>query len=133
MRFGTVYGERANKFNTVQNFIKSAKKNFKIYRETKGNEIRSYIHVKDIAKIVYTATEKKYENGYFNIVGDRKIMVKELLNIIKEQVPKLKVYYAKKDNRKFNYKVNPFTYKLRKGKKIELKNILILKVLLTNL
>ena len=127
LRFGTVYGERANKFNTVQNFIKSAKKNFKIYRETKGNEIRSYIHVKDIAKIVYTATEKKYENGYFNIVGDRKIMVKELLNIIKEQVPKLKVYYAKKDNRKFNYKVNPFTYKLRKGKKIELKKYINIK------
>ena len=54
-------------------------------------------------------------------------MVKELLNIIKEQVPKLKVYYAKKDNRKFNYKVNPFTYKLRKGKKIELKKYINIK------
>ena len=26
LRFGTVYGERANKFNTVHNFIKDAKK-----------------------------------------------------------------------------------------------------------
>ena len=127
LRFGTVYGERANKFNTVQNFIKNAKKSFKIYRETKGNEIRSYIHVKDVAKIVHTATQKKHENGYYNIVGDKKIMVKELLNIIKAQAPKLKIYYSKKDNRKYNYKVNPFTYKLRKGKKIELKKYINIK------
>ena len=26
LRFGTVYGERANKFNTVKNFIDQAKK-----------------------------------------------------------------------------------------------------------
>ena len=26
LRFGTVYGERASKFNTVQNFIDDAKK-----------------------------------------------------------------------------------------------------------
>ena len=51
LRFGTVYGERANSFNTVQNFIRSANKNKKIFRETIGNELRSYIHVKDVAKI----------------------------------------------------------------------------------
>ncbi len=127
LRFGTVYGERANKFNTVQNFIKNAKKNFKIYRETKGNEIRNYIHVKDVAKIVYASTQKKYENGYYNIFGDRKIMVKDLLDIIKSQVPKLKIHYAKKDNRKYNYKVNPFTYKLRKGKNFRLKKYISIK------
>ena len=127
MRFGTVYGERANKFNTVQNFVKNAKKNFKIYRETKGNEIRNYIHVKDVAKIVYASTQKKYENGYYNIFGDKRIMVKELLDIIKSQVPKLKIYYAKKDNRKYNYKVNPFTYKLRKGKNFKLRKYINIK------
>ena len=121
LRFGTVYGERANKFNTVQNFIDDAKKKFKIYRETKGNEVRSYIHVKDVAKITYQTTKKKYENGYYNIFGGKKIMVKKLLNIIKEKIPKLKIFYSKYDNRRYNYKINPFTYKLRKGKNIKLK------------
>ena len=121
LRFGTVYGERANKFNTVQNFIDDAKKKFKIYRETKGNEVRSYIHVKDVAKITYQTTKKKYENGYYNIFGGQKIIVKKLLNIIKEKIPKLKIFYSKYDNRRYNYKINPFTYKLRKGKNIKLK------------
>jgi len=121
LRFGTVYGERANKFNTVQNFIDDAKKKFKIYRETKGNEVRSYIHVKDVAKIAYQTTQKKYVNGYYNIFGGKKIMVKKLLNIIKEKIPKLKIFYSKYDNRRYNYKINPFTYKLRKGKNIKMK------------
>ena len=121
LRFGTVYGERANKFNTVQNFIDDAKKKFKIYRETKGNEVRSYIHVKDVAKIAYQSTQKKYENGYYNIFGGKKIIVKKLLNIIKEKIPKLKIFYSKYDNKIYNYKINPFTYKLRKGKSIKLK------------
>ena len=127
LRFGTVYGERANKFNTVQNFIDDAKKKFKIYRETKGNEVRSYIHVKDVAKITYQTTKKKYENGYYNIFGGKKIMVKKLLNIIKDKIPKLKIFYSKYDNRRYNYKINPFTYQIRKGKNIKLKKYINVK------
>ncbi len=121
LRFGTVYGERANKFNTVLNFINDAKKKKKIYRETKGNEIRSYIHVKDVAKIVFKSTEKKHENKYINVFGAKKITIKQLLNIIKKNIPKLKIYYSKNDSKMYNYKVNPFTYKIRKGKIIKLK------------
>jgi len=120
LRFGTVYGKRANKFNTVQNFINEAKIKKKIYRETQGNEIRSYINVKDVVKIVYLLNKKKYENGYYNIFGNKKTKVKELLGMIKKKVPNIKVHFSKKDNRKYNYKVNPFTYKLRKGKNIKL-------------
>lgn len=120
LRFGTVYGERANKFNTVQNYIDDAKKTLRIFRETTGNEIRRYIHVKDVAKIAYISTKRKYENGYYNIFGGKKIVVKKLLNLIKQEIPKLKVIYSKSDNRKYNYKINPFTYKIRKGKNIKL-------------
>ena len=120
LRFGTVYGERSNKFNTVNNFIIDAKKKKKIYRGTKGNEIRSYIHVKDVAKIVYKSLQKKYENSYMNVFGSKKTTVKKLLNTIKEKIPKLKILYSKKDNRMYNYKINPFTYKIRVGKIIKL-------------
>ena len=121
LRFGTVYGERANKFNTVKNFIDSAKKYKKIIRNTQGEEVRSYINVKDVTKIVYLLTQKKYENDYFNIFGNKKTIVKNLLYLIKKKVPGTKIFFSKKDNRKYNYKTNPFTYRLRKGKFIKLK------------
>ena len=122
LRFGTVYGERANSFNTVQNFINKSKKKKNIYRETRGNEIRSYIHVDDVAKITFKSLKKKYENNYYNIFGDKNVIVKNLLNMIKKYVPNLKIRYAKKDKKKYNYKKNPFTYKLRAGKILKLNN-----------
>lgn len=121
LRFGTVYGERANKFNTVKNFIDEAKKYKNIFRNTQGKEIRSYINVKDVVKIVFLLNQKKYENGYYNIFGNKKTTVKNLLNLIKKKIPGTKIFYSKKDNRKYNYKTNPFTYKLRKGEEIKLK------------
>lgn len=127
LRFGTVYGERANNFNTVQKFINSAKKNKKIFRETKGNEIRSYIHVKDVAKITYKCIQKKHNNKYYNIFGNQRIRVKELLNTIKKYKPELKIIYAKKDKKMYNYKKNPFTYKLRPGQLFKLKKYISIK------
>ena len=121
LRFGTVYGERANKFNTVKNFIDQAKKNKKIFRNTPGKELRSYINVKDVVKIIFLLNQKRFENNYFNIFGNKKITVRKLLNIIKDKIPGTKIFYSKKDNRKFNYKTDPFTYKLRKGKTIKLR------------
>ena len=50
----------------------------------------------------------------------KKIIVKNLLKLIKKNIPNLKIKYAKMDIRKFNYKVNPFTYKLREGKNLKL-------------
>ena len=121
LRFGTVYGDRANKFNTVQNFINDAKLKGKIFRETKGNEERSYIHVYDVAQIVYKSLQNKYINNYYNILGNKKIFVKNLLDKINKKLPKIKIYYSKYDKKNYNYKKNPFTYKLRQGKLLKLK------------
>ncbi len=133
LRFGTVYGERANSFNTVQSFINDAKNKKRIFRETTGSEIRSYIHVKDVAKVTYKSLNRKYENNYFNVVGNKSFVVKNLLNLIKNFVPGLKINYAKKDQKKYNYKKNPFTYKLREGKNLRLKKYIPLKTGIKNL
>ena len=107
---------------TVKNFIDQAKKNKKIFRNTPGKELRRYINVKDVIKSIFLLNQKRFENNYYNIFGNKKITVRKLLNIIKNKMPGTKIFYSKKDNRKFNYKTNPFTYKLRKGKVVKLEN-----------
>lgn len=133
LRFGTVYGERANRFNTVNNYIKLAKTKKKIFRESKGREVRSYIHVKDVVKLVFETTKKRYENNYYNILGNKKYLVKDLFKIIKENIPDLKIKFSKVDKRKYNYKVNPFTYKLREGSTIKLRKYIGLEKGIKNL
>ena len=60
-------------------------------------------------------------------------MVKKLLDVIKEYIPKLKIYFTKSDNREYNYKINPFTYKLREGKNIRLKKYINIKTAINKL
>jgi len=126
LRFGTVYGGRANKFNTVNNYIELAKTKKRIFRETQGKEVRSYIHINDVVKLVFESTKKKYENGYYNILGNKKYLVKDLFKIIKMNVPGLKITFSKVDKRKYNYKINPFTYRLRNGTTVKLKKYISL-------
>lgn len=126
LRFGTVYGERANKFNTIKKYIDDAIKNRKIIRNSTGNEIRSYIHVDDISKICSYLIKKKHKNVYYNIFGPKKIFVKQLLKIIEKNVSNTKTIYALKDERKYNYKRDPFTYKIRNGKNFKLKKYISL-------
>mgnify|MGYP006076584373 FL=1 len=126
LRFGTVYGGRANKFNTVAKYINAAKTKKKIYRETKGNEVRSYIHIDDLVKLVFELTKNKYDNNHYNILGNKKFLVKDLFEIIKKQINGLKIIYSKSDKRKYNYKINPFSYRLRKGKTVKLKKYISL-------
>ena len=133
LRFGTVYGGRANKFNTVNNYVKLAKTKKRIFRETQGKEIRSYIHVKDAIKLVFELTKSKYDNCYYNILGNRKYLVKDLFEIIKKNIPNLRIVFSKKDKRKYNYKINPFSYKLRMGSEIKLKKYISLKDGIKNL
>ncbi len=120
LRFGTIYGTRANNFNTVQKYINEAKTENKITRNTKGNEIRSYIHIADVAKICKKLISRKYKNTYYNIYGNKKIKAKDLIYLIKKILPNTKII-MKNEKRPYNYVKTPFTYNLRRGKKINLK------------
>ena len=50
LRFGSLYGPRANKFNWVHNAIWQALTSGKIERDGNGEEVRDYIHVLDAAR-----------------------------------------------------------------------------------
>ena len=121
LRFGSIYGGRANNFNTINNFINEAKKNKKIIRKSKGDEVRNYIHVKDVAKLCKIILNKKYDNGFYNIFGKEKSTVLDVLKIIKKELPKTKLILKKKNRLIYNYKSNPFTYKINSGKVVKLK------------
>ena len=121
LRFGSIYGDRANNFNTINNFIIEAKKNKKIVRKSKGDEVRNYIHVKDVARLCNTILSKKYDNGFYNIFGKEKSTVLDVLKIIQKELPNIKIILKKKNKMKYNYKNNPFTYKINPGKLVKLK------------
>ena len=64
LRYGSLYGPRANKFNFIYNAINQALVENKITRKGDGSEIRDYIHVIDAAILSVEILNSKFENEY---------------------------------------------------------------------
>ena len=84
LRFGSLYGKRANEFNWVNNIIRQALTEGKMQREGDGEEIRDYIHVQDAAQACIDILDEKYNNDYIMLTGSQTIKIKELLLMISE-------------------------------------------------
>lgn len=114
LRFGSLYGLRSNYFNSLGKYVSQAKKNKKIIRYSDGNETRNYINVLDAANLCIRILKKKYENKYFNLIGSKEFKVKNVLKKI-AKLSKIKNIIYKKKIYEHHYKINPYTYKLRRG------------------
>lgn len=122
LRFGSLYGRRANEFNFISNSIYQALIDKKIQRKGDGSEIRSYINARDAASASIELLSEKYKNKYIIINGEQQMPVKNVLNIIKEIFNnKIEIEYLD-EKYDFHYKITPFSFRPRVAKKYALKN-----------
>ncbi|MBI2252697.1 MAG: NAD(P)-dependent oxidoreductase [Armatimonadetes bacterium] len=122
LRFGTVYGPRANGSNSIYRYLKQALKEDKITYYGNGEEIREYIHVRDAAKLSVDILSEEYENQHIMITGHYPMKVKDLLEMIKEILHKdLKIEYKKPQDGLGNdshYKITPYIFHPKVAKKV---------------
>lgn len=119
LRFGSIYGPGANKFNWINNILKDAIKNKKIIRYGDGNEIRNYIHINDAVNLCFKViNEEKYKNDFIIIKGIDQIKIKDLLTMISEIFNnEIKIIYKKKKNSD-HYEITPYSYNEKVAKQI---------------
>jgi len=118
LRYGSLYGPRANKFNGIQDFLTQALKNQKIIRRGDGEEIREYIHVGDAAQLSVDALDEKYKNKHLIITGNQQIKVKDLLKMIKEIFHgEIEIEFGSEEEL-HHYEITPYNYKPQVAKKI---------------
>jgi len=118
LRFGSLYGPRANEFNGVRDFLTQALNDKKIFRRGDGEETREYIHAKDAAQLSVDALDEKYKNKHLIITGNQQIKIKDLLIMIKEIFRgDIKIEFGlEKDLH--HYEITPYNYKPQIAKKI---------------
>ena len=118
LRFGSLYGPRANAFNAISNFLIQALKNKRIVRRGDGEEIREYIHVKDAAQLSVDALSEQYQNKHLIITGNQQIKVKNLLTMIQEIFEgEIEIKYGLEDEL-HHYAITPYNYKPQVAKKL---------------
>ena len=123
LRYGSLYGPRANDFNFINNIIIQAIKNKKVIREGDGEELREYIHVIDAARASVNILDATYENQNIIITGDRLIRVRDLLLLVKEIFEnKIEIEFQPSEKIEHHYNITPYAFKPRIAKKYLLKD-----------
>ena len=118
LRYGSLYGPRANEFNFISNALSQASKYRKIVRRGDGMENREYIHVMDAAQLSVNALDDKFKNKHLIITGNQQIKVKDLLMMIKEIFRgEIEIEFGREDEL-HHYEITPYNYKPQVAKKI---------------
>ena len=119
LRFGTVYGLRASKENSIHKIIDIALKKKRVIYEGNRKNIREYINVRDAAKMAIKTMNNKYRNKYIQITGSNKIPVTKALEIIKKELGyKSRIIYKNKKD-VGHYIVTPENLKIKKAIRIK--------------
>lgn len=118
IRYGSLYGRRADERNSIYNLLKSALINGEIIYKGTGKELREYIHVQDAAEISVSILDPKYENKDIIITGNEKFEYADILKMICEIIDKKITITIKEREDSCHYTLTPYSFNPHVGTKI---------------
>lgn len=122
LRYGSLYGPRANNFNLVRRIITQALKTGEIIRAGNGKELREYIHVIDAAKASVEVLSSGKISSNILITGSVSMRIRDFLGMVNEIFEnKLDIKYVSEENAEKHYYTTPYTFKPKVAKRYPLK------------
>ena len=119
LRYGSLYGPRADERNFIYRIIKQAFIENKISRHGDGEELREYIHVHDAARGSVEILAKEFANQNVIISGNQQMRIRDFLYMIKEMFDnKIKIEFLPARNNPGHYEITPYTFAPKIGKKL---------------
>src|SRR3990172_155075 len=116
LRYGSLYGPRADDRNFVYRVIQQALTEGKIEREGDGEEIREYIHVLDAAKGSVDILSEEIVNQNVILTGQQQMKIKDLLIMINDMLDnKIKIEFLPA-GKNHNYEITPYSFAPKVGK-----------------
>lgn len=118
LRYGSLYGPRADNENFVSKILKQAIAEGKIVRDGDGGEIREYIHVYDAAKGSVEILSDDFINQYVIITGSQQMKIRDLLYMIREMLDnKIEIRFAEPED-SYHYEITPYTFAPKLAKRL---------------
>ncbi|MGE0268320.1 MAG: NAD-dependent epimerase/dehydratase family protein [Candidatus Omnitrophota bacterium] len=120
LRYGTVYGPRADESNSVYRYLKQALTGRKIVCSASGKEMREYIYIKDAAKLsVQILSDKKHINNHIIITGHHPMRFTDFLNMINEILGNnIEIELTSADTDSAHYNMTPYSFTPKIGYKL---------------
>ncbi|WP_158999123.1 NAD-dependent epimerase/dehydratase family protein [Pigmentibacter ruber] len=120
LRYGSLYGRRADFRNGLYRLIYQAITTGKITYSGTGEELREYIHVSDASVASVNILTQDFKNQHVVITGHQSYKVSDIMKMIAEILRyKLNITldFANEDIDS-HYNITPYAYKPRIGKKL---------------
>lgn len=118
LRFGTLYGPRADKRNSIYRYLKQIMEQSNIVCGGTGDEVREYIYARDAAKLSVSILEEKYKNQHVIITGNHPMKFKEMISMASEISGKpLSIEYTQ-DINPDHYNYSPYSFSPKIGYKL---------------
>ena len=118
LRYGSLYGDRADNRNSLHRMLENAIREGKIDYHGDGSETREYIHVKDAADLSVEALSDKYNGQILMLTGTKSIKYGDLLEMIKEMLRnKVEIVMHPKKS-KTHYKMSPYSFNPKIAQKL---------------
>jgi len=118
LRYGSLYGDRADNRNSLYHIVEDALKNKKVDYYGDGTETREYIHVKDAADLSVQALDNMYDNQILMLTGTKSIKYGDLLEMIKEMFNNEIEIVMHPIKSKTHYKMSPYSFNPKMAKKL---------------
>lgn len=118
LRYGTLYGPRADKTNSIFRYLSQAMNEKKIVAPGSGEELREYIHVRDAAQLNVKILDKEFKNKHLIITGHHPIKLSQLLGTIREVLNNECEIEYKPGTNPAHYAITPYSFIPKIGKKL---------------
>jgi UDP-glucose 4-epimerase len=121
LRYGTLYGRRADSRNSVYRYLKQALYDRKISIQATGDEMREYIHVEDASRASVQILDSEFENQNVILTGQHPTRFRDLMYMIREMVgADVQIDLQPPDDGAVSghYNLTPYTFHPKIGKKL---------------
>jgi UDP-glucose 4-epimerase len=118
LRFGSLYGPRADASNGVYRLLRQAAEAGAIHYMGQPDDAREYIHVEDAARLSADALAPEFENQHLVITGHNATRARDLFTMFSEILGKeIRVDYTDPDVPDGHYRITPYRFHPHVGKK----------------
>ena len=118
LRFGSLYGPRADYHNSVFRLLNQALTEGRIDYPGTGDEVREYIHVFDAASAAADILDDEFENERISLTGHERMKSSEMLGMVNEMMGRKLTIKYRKETDEGHYIETPYSYNPRLGKKL---------------
>ncbi len=117
LRYGSLYGPRADKRNAIYRFVSEALTTGEISYYGSSNSLREYIHVEDAAFSTVEILKPQYANENIILTGHQPMRVGDLLKMISEMLHHPITLKFDQGGSSSHYEITPYSFSPKVGKK----------------